>query len=86
MVIVKERIIVKPFVILIYLNDNYEGGELLFPLQNFKTKPKKGSTVIFPCNFAFPHVSQPVTSGSKHVCRVTFKVSPEKYKVDMLEI
>lgn len=86
LVIFKERIIPKPIVIIIYLNDNFEGGELLFPVQNFKIIPRKGSIAIFPCNFAFPHVSQPVIEGTKNVCRVTFKLDSESYKVGVLEI
>jgi hypothetical protein len=86
LVLLKEKIIPKPIVIIIYLNDDFEGGELLFPVQNFKVTPKQGSIAIFPCNFAFPHVSQPVTKGTKNVCRVTFKLSPDIYKVEFLEI
>lgn len=86
LVILKEKIIPKPIVIIIYLNEDFEGGELLFPVQNFKVVPKQGSIAIFPCNFAFPHVSQPVTEGIKNVCRVTFKLNPEIYKVEFLEI
>lgn len=86
LVILKDNIISKPFVIILYLNEGFEGGELVFPIQNVHTKPEIGSAVIFPCHFAFPHVSTPITSGSKHLCRITFTVSPENYKVEELEI
>jgi hypothetical protein len=33
---------------LFYLNDDYEGGELYFPLQGVKFKPKKGAAYFFP--------------------------------------
>lgn len=32
----------------IYLNDNYEGGEIEFPNQKFIYKPKKLSAIFFP--------------------------------------
>lgn len=32
----------------IYLNDNYDGGEIEFPNQNFIYKPKKFSAIFFP--------------------------------------
>lgn len=86
MVIVKEKLIPKPMVILIYLTDVEEGGSLFFPIQKVEIKPAVGNAVIFPCNFCFPHLSTPVLKGSKHVCRVTMKIPPKMYQVDALEI
>jgi hypothetical protein len=37
------------------LNDNYEGGELVFPAQNFKIKLKCGQAVAFPPYWTHPH-------------------------------
>ena len=34
-----------------YPNDNYEGGELYFRLQNLNIKPKAGDLFVFPSNF-----------------------------------
>jgi hypothetical protein len=34
---------------LIYLNDDYEGGELVFDELNLSIKPKAGSVIFFPC-------------------------------------
>lgn len=86
MVLVKEKLIPKPMVILIYLNEVEEGGHLFFPVQKVEIQPRIGNTVIFPCNFCFPHLSTPVLKGSKHVCRVTMKLPPSMYQVDALEI
>jgi hypothetical protein len=36
---------------LIYLNDDYEGGELIFPEYDIVIKPKYGDLVIFPCHY-----------------------------------
>lgn len=36
---------------LIYLNDDYEGGELKFPEYDIIIKPKFGDLVIFPCHY-----------------------------------
>lgn len=86
MVMVKEKLIPKPIVMLIYLTDVEEGGSLFFPVQKVEIKPAIGNTVIFPSNFCFPHLSTPVLKGSKHVCRVTIKLPPKMYQVDSLEI
>lgn len=49
-----------------YVNDDYEGGELYFRLQNLKVKPEAGDLFIFPSNFMYPHQAMPVESGTKY--------------------
>lgn len=51
---------------IVYLNNNYEGGELEFPNFNIKIKPEPGMLVIFPANYAYTHIAHPVTSGTKY--------------------
>jgi predicted 2-oxoglutarate/Fe(II)-dependent dioxygenase YbiX len=48
------------------LNNDYEGGEFAFFGRELKYKIKKGSCVIFPSNFMFPHEVMPVTSGTRY--------------------
>ena len=38
---------------LLFLNDDYNGGEFLVANKKFKTK--KGYAIIFPANFMYPH-------------------------------
>jgi len=47
-------------------NDDYEGGELYFRLQNVTVKPKAGEMYVFPSNFMYPHRAMPVKSGVKY--------------------
>jgi hypothetical protein len=61
-----------------YPNDDYEGGELYFRLQNLKVKPQAGDLYIFPSNFMYPHQAMPVTSGIKYSI-VTMLDYSEKY-------
>jgi hypothetical protein len=49
-----------------YPNDDYEGGELYFRLQNLKVKADAGDLFIFPSNFMYPHRVNPVTSGTRY--------------------
>jgi Leucine-rich repeat (LRR) protein len=51
----------------LYLNDNYEGGEIYFPEQDIKIKPEAGSLVMFPSYRPYFHHPLPVTSGSKYM-------------------
>lgn len=53
--------------VLIYLNDDYEGGEIEFPFFNLKIKPKAGTLMLFPSNYAYSHIAHPVISGTKYV-------------------
>ena len=54
------------FTLLIYLNDDYEGGEIEFPKQNIKFKPEAGSVLIFPTKEPYYHQSHTVKSGFKY--------------------
>lgn len=47
-------------------NDDYEGGELYFRMQNIMAKPRAGDVFIFPSNFMYPHRAMPVKSGTKY--------------------
>jgi len=53
--------------VLIYLNDEYSGGEIEFVNFNEKFKPKAGTLILFPSNYAYGHIAHPVTSGTKYV-------------------
>jgi predicted 2-oxoglutarate/Fe(II)-dependent dioxygenase YbiX len=51
----------------LYLNDNYSGGEISFPEQGVKIKPKAGSLVVFPSVPPFYHESMPIVNGIKYM-------------------
>lgn len=48
-----------------YFNDNYEGGEIYFPIQGLEYKPKAGSAYFFPGDMHYVHGVRPVISGSR---------------------
>lgn len=48
------------------LNDDYEGGEFAFFDRELVYNLKKGSCVMFPSNFMYPHEIMPVTSGTRY--------------------
>jgi hypothetical protein len=49
-----------------YLNEDYEGGELFFPLQNIKFKPKARAAYFFPGDKNYIHGVTKVTSGTRY--------------------
>lgn len=50
----------------IYINDNYSGGEIEFPLQEIIWKPVSGTAVFFPANKWFAHKVHEVTCGTRY--------------------
>ena len=52
--------------ILVYLNDDFEGGELTFNHLNYTYRPVAGDLVMFPSKNLFMHQAEPVTRGTKY--------------------
>jgi len=56
--------------VIMNLNNEYEGGELVFTDQKNKEikrlKLGKGSIVFFPSNFMYPHSIQPIKKGTRY--------------------
>jgi predicted 2-oxoglutarate/Fe(II)-dependent dioxygenase YbiX len=48
-----------------FLEEPEAGGELEFPFFGVTIKPKAGSVVLFPSNFPYVHIANPVTAGTK---------------------
>jgi predicted 2-oxoglutarate/Fe(II)-dependent dioxygenase YbiX len=48
------------------LNDEYEGGEFAFFGRQMMIRSGKGSAIIFPSNFMYPHEIMPVTKGTRY--------------------
>lgn len=51
---------------ILYLNDNYSGGELYFPYLDVLFKPTAGSVVFFPSNFIYTHEVKKINSGTRY--------------------
>jgi hypothetical protein len=68
-----------------YPNDDYEGGELYFRLQNLKVKADAGDLFIFPSNFMYPHQAMPVHSGTKYSIVTMLDYSKKFHTPDMYD-
>jgi predicted 2-oxoglutarate/Fe(II)-dependent dioxygenase YbiX len=50
------------------LNNDYEGGELCFKLEDkeLKITNKPGHLIVWPSSFMFPHKVQPIKKGVRY--------------------
>lgn len=72
---------------LIYLNDDFEGGETKFPNLNTSYKPKQYGGLLFrsleeggghKCHPKALHAGVPVKTGQKYICNVWLREKPHK--------
>jgi Rps23 Pro-64 3,4-dihydroxylase Tpa1-like proline 4-hydroxylase len=58
---------------IIYLNDNYEGGEIHFSDFDLTIKPKFNTLVLFPGNKYYSHKVLKITGGERYTMPIWFK-------------
>lgn len=58
---------------MIYLNDDFEGGETYFPRQEIELTPKTGSLVIWPAAYTHPHHAVNNLKGTKWIATGWFR-------------
>jgi hypothetical protein len=58
---------------ILYLNDDFKGGETYFKYQNYSVKPKPGRLVFFPSTYTHPHSALPVQEGVKYAIVTWFR-------------
>lgn len=49
-----------------FLNDDFEGGDFVFPDLNIRIRPRAGMLVCFPSTHEYVHGVDPVTSGERY--------------------
>ena len=57
----------RAFVIQLYLNDNFDGGETEFLYQNRREQAKEGEVLIFPAGYTHTHRGNPPIGGTKYL-------------------
>lgn len=63
-----------------YLNSDYEGGELWFPHFEYTYKPEYGDIVLFPSSFLYSHAALPVKTGTKYSAVTMFDYNDRNHK------
>lgn len=64
----------------VYLNDDYEGGEIEFPRHDLVVKPKAGDIILFPSNYVYEHASLDVKSGIKYAVVIMMDYNDRYHK------
>jgi len=59
---------------IIYLNDEYEGGEVVFDNFGISLKPEAGSILMFPSHTPYEHTVKAIKSGHKYMCSFVYLV------------
>lgn len=62
-----EHTDVYPLATLLYLNDDYSGGELSFPKHGIEFKPERGSLVVFNGGGEYAHEVKKIEDGDRYV-------------------
>jgi predicted 2-oxoglutarate/Fe(II)-dependent dioxygenase YbiX len=65
----------------VYLNDDFEGGEIYYPNLNIQVKPEPGMLVIHPADLKFTHGVKKVESGIRYTISAFF-THVESYSID----
>ena len=61
------EIIMRHLVFMTYLNDIEQGGETEFPQHNFKCRPEKGLTLIWPAHWTHMHRGISAPNETKYI-------------------
>lgn len=61
------------FTLVIYLSDDFQGGDTVFPERGIRIRPQLGSAVLF--NHSILHGGAPVLKGKKYIIRTDVAVS-----------
>ena len=61
-----KKIMDRDLSLLLYLNDDYEGGELFFRRFNYRIRPKAGMAIMFPSDNRYIHTAETVEEGVRY--------------------
>ena len=56
----------------LFLNDEFTGGELVFPQQKIRVKPEPGMGIFFPSFWNYPHKVDRILSGTRYSITTLF--------------
>jgi hypothetical protein len=63
----------------VYLNDDYQGGEVYFPFFDIEKRPNAGDILMYPGSWQYLHGVKKV-QGVRYAIVIWFHTSPEMYQ------
>ncbi len=69
----------RDFAAVVYLNNDYQGGSIHFPKQQFELKADAGTLITFPGTLEYLHGVKEVTEGIRYTIAVFFSFN-ERYQ------
>ena len=77
-----KHLTTKNFTTMLYLNNDFTGGELYFPVHNITIKPEPGMLVLFSGDPTMPHGINQITEGTRYVNTAFWAKTPyDKYSL-----
>lgn len=76
----------RDFAAVLYLNEEFEGGEVYFPLQGVRLKPSTGLLIGFPGTDKAPHGVTKVRSGERFTMPCWYSYDPAVAEGSMFRI
>jgi predicted 2-oxoglutarate/Fe(II)-dependent dioxygenase YbiX len=70
-----EKTLDRDLSVVYFLNDDFVGGELVFPQMNLSIKPAAGTLVCFPSDHNYVHGVNPVTTGQRYTIVTWMRVT-----------
>ncbi len=55
----------RDYSVLVYVNDDYEGGAIAFPKLDYEVQPRAGMLIAFPSDHRYEHAARPTTAGTR---------------------
>jgi hypothetical protein len=52
---------------ILFLNDDFVGGDIEFPKQNIRIKPKPNTLIIYPGDAEFVHKKHVISTGTRYI-------------------
>ncbi len=68
----------------VYLNDDYQGGEVYFPFFDIEKRPNAGDILMYPGSWKYLHGVKKV-QGVRYAIVIWFHTSPELYQDEVIK-
>lgn len=82
--IIWKKVVERDLSMVLFINDDFDGGDFVFPDLKIRIRPEPGMLICFPSNHHYKHGVEPVTKGKRYsiVCWATVKGFPTREDIN----